>query len=182
MSKSGFLALLAAGIFATCTAQAQQQPWIVKGGVGYMMPKSNPGNVDFDDGKVAVDFDDAWARHLQRRVHVRRALGRRDVLRHAVPDRPHVQGRRRGRSRRVAADVQRALLFQSERTLAAVPRRRHQLHRVLRREAEPAASRRIHRPGCDRRHRLPVHQALVRYARPALDLRRHRGPGERQPA
>ena len=61
MSKSGFLALLAAGIFATCTAQAQQQPWILKGGLGYMMPKSNPGNVDFDNGKVAVDFDDAWA-------------------------------------------------------------------------------------------------------------------------
>jgi OOP family OmpA-OmpF porin len=61
MSKSGFLALLAAGIFATCTAQAQQQPWIIKGGLGYMMPKSNPGNIDFDAGKVAVDFDDAWA-------------------------------------------------------------------------------------------------------------------------
>jgi outer membrane protein len=61
MSKSGFLALLAAGIFATCAAQAQQQPWIVKGGLGYMMPKNNPGNVDFDDGKVAVEFDDAWA-------------------------------------------------------------------------------------------------------------------------
>ena len=60
MSKSGFLALLAAGIFATCTAQAQQQPWIVKGGVGYMMPKSNPGSVDFD-GKVSVEFDNAWA-------------------------------------------------------------------------------------------------------------------------
>jgi OmpA-OmpF porin, OOP family len=60
MSKSGFLALLAAGIFATCAAQAQQQPWIVKGGLGYMMPKSNAGNVDFDDGKVGVEFDDAW--------------------------------------------------------------------------------------------------------------------------
>ena len=60
MSKSGFLALLAAGIFATCGAQAQQQPWIVKGGLGYMMPKSNAGNVDFDEGKVGVEFDDAW--------------------------------------------------------------------------------------------------------------------------
>ena len=52
MNKSGFLALLAAGIFATCGVQAQQQPWIVKGGLGYMMPKNNPGNVDFGDGKV----------------------------------------------------------------------------------------------------------------------------------
>jgi len=60
MSKSGFLALLAAGIFATCAAQAQQQPWIVKGGVGYMMPKDNAGSVDFDGEKVGVEFDDAW--------------------------------------------------------------------------------------------------------------------------
>jgi OOP family OmpA-OmpF porin len=60
MSKSGFLALLAAGIFATCAAQAQQQPWILKGGAGYLMPKGDAGNVDFDDGKVGVEFDDAW--------------------------------------------------------------------------------------------------------------------------
>ena len=56
MSKSGFLALLAAGIFATCTAHAQQQPWIVKGGVGYLMPKGNPGSIDLGTGNLDVNL------------------------------------------------------------------------------------------------------------------------------
>ena len=59
MRKSGFLALLAVGIFATCAAQAQQQPWIVKGGVGYLMPKSNPGTIDLGTGNLDAEFDDA---------------------------------------------------------------------------------------------------------------------------
>jgi OOP family OmpA-OmpF porin len=59
MRKSGFLALLAVGMFATCAAQAQQQPWIVKGGVGYLMPKSNPGTIDLGTGNLDAEFDDA---------------------------------------------------------------------------------------------------------------------------
>ena len=180
MSKSGFLALLAAGIFATCTAQAQQQPWILKGGLGYMMPKSNPGNVDFDNGKVAVDFDDAWAgvfsvgymfdEHWAGEMYV------------ATPFQTDLtfKGVGEGEADIVAADVQRALLLQSERALAAIPWRRlnftefsgeklSQLH--LGGSIGPAAT-----GGIDflfTRHWFAP--------RPALDLRQDRGPGGRQP-
>jgi outer membrane protein OmpA-like peptidoglycan-associated protein len=61
MKKSAFLALLATGVFAALGAQADQNPWVVKAGPGYMMPKGNPGNVDFGTGKAAADVDDAWS-------------------------------------------------------------------------------------------------------------------------
>jgi outer membrane protein OmpA-like peptidoglycan-associated protein len=60
MKKSAFLALLAAGVLAASAAPAAQQPWIVKGGVGYLMPKSSVGSVDFGTGKLEVDVDDGW--------------------------------------------------------------------------------------------------------------------------
>jgi outer membrane protein OmpA-like peptidoglycan-associated protein len=60
MKKSAFLALLAAGVLAASTASAAQQPWIVKGGLGYLMPKSSVGTVDFGTGKLDVEVDDGW--------------------------------------------------------------------------------------------------------------------------
>ncbi len=60
MKKSAFLALLAAGVLATSAASAAQQPWIVKGGLGYLMPKSSVGTVDFGTGKLEVEVDDGW--------------------------------------------------------------------------------------------------------------------------
>ena len=60
MKKSAFLALLAAGVLAASAAPAAQQPWIVKGGVGYLMPKSSVGSVDFGTGKLEVEVDDGW--------------------------------------------------------------------------------------------------------------------------
>jgi OOP family OmpA-OmpF porin len=61
MKKSAFLALLATGVFAALGAQADQNPWIVKVGPGYLMPKGNPGKIDFGTGKAAVEVDDAWS-------------------------------------------------------------------------------------------------------------------------
>ena len=61
MKKTAHLALLAAGVFAASGVQADQQPWVVKGGAGYLMPKSNVGSVDFDTGKLDVEVDDAWS-------------------------------------------------------------------------------------------------------------------------
>jgi outer membrane protein OmpA-like peptidoglycan-associated protein len=60
MKKSAFLALLSAGVLAASTASAAQQPWIVKGGLGYLMPKSSVGEVDFGTGKLDVEVDDGW--------------------------------------------------------------------------------------------------------------------------
>ena len=60
MKKSAFLALLAAGVLAASAAPAAQQPWIVKGGVGYLMPKSSVGSVDFGTGKLEVEVDNGW--------------------------------------------------------------------------------------------------------------------------
>jgi outer membrane protein OmpA-like peptidoglycan-associated protein len=59
MRKTAFLALLAAGVFAATAAPAAQQPWIVKGGAGYLMPKNSVGSVDFGTGKLDVEVDDA---------------------------------------------------------------------------------------------------------------------------
>ncbi len=61
MRKSAMFALLAMGVFAASATQAQQQPWVVKGGAAYLMPKGNPGTLDFGFGKTAVDVDDAWS-------------------------------------------------------------------------------------------------------------------------
>ena len=60
MKKSAFLALLAAGVLAASSASAAQQPWIVKGGFGYLMPKSSVGSLDFGTGKLEVEVDDGW--------------------------------------------------------------------------------------------------------------------------
>ncbi len=60
MKKTALLALLAAGALAASAAQAQQDPWIVKGGMAYLMPKSNPGSLNDNGTKLDVEVDDAW--------------------------------------------------------------------------------------------------------------------------
>jgi outer membrane protein W/outer membrane protein OmpA-like peptidoglycan-associated protein len=58
MGKTAVLALFAAGIFAASAAPAEEQPWIVKAGAHYLMPKGNPGSIDDNGTKLDLEVDD----------------------------------------------------------------------------------------------------------------------------
>ena len=59
MKRTSLLALLAVAALFASAVNAQDQPWVIKAGVHDLMPKGNPGTVDFGTGNLEVDVDDA---------------------------------------------------------------------------------------------------------------------------